>query len=71
MITECHVGLFGQNCSETCSIHCQKTEKCDPVDGSCICQPGWKGKDCKQGKVKVCQVPEQCDHVDGSCMCQP
>ena len=65
------MGNFGQNCSETCSIHCQKPEKCDRVDGSCMCEPGWKGKDCKQGKVKVCQVPEKCDYVDGFCMCQP
>ena len=49
------MGHFGQNCSETCSIHCQKPEECDHLDGSCMCQPGWKGKDCKQGKVKVCQ----------------
>ena len=49
---------------------CQAPEKCDHMDGFCMCQPGWKGKYCKQGKVKVCQEPENCDHVDGSCMCQ-
>ena len=70
-ITECDMGNFGQNCSETCSIHCQEPEQCYHVDGSCMCQPGWKGKDCKQGNIKVCQETEKCDHVDGSCMCQP
>ena len=49
---------------------CQEPEKCDHVDGSCMCLPGWKGEDCKQGKVKVCQVPEKCDHVDCFCMCR-
>ena len=71
IITECDMGSFGQNCGETCSIHCQEPGKCDHVDGSCMCQSGWKGEDCKQGKVQVCQVPERCEHVDDSCMCQP
>ena len=47
-LTECTVGLFGDNCAEFCSPNCKKSGLCDKVTGQCEggCQAGWTQSKC-------------------------
>lgn len=52
---ECGKGLYGENCSQTCSEHCKEGSTCNHVTGQCEvgCNAGWKGAMCDQGDVKI------------------
>ena len=54
---DCHEGIFGDVCENTCSEHC-KTEGCDINDGSCECNIGYAGNPCTE-------CPENCDNSTG------
>ena len=50
-LTECAVGLFGNNCSKNCSLTCGNPGVCHKVTGHCNgrCLPGWEGDMCQNG----------------------
>ena len=51
-LTECAVGLFGNNCSKNCSQTCGNPGVCHKVTGHCngSCMAGWVGDMCEKGK---------------------
>ena len=44
----CPRSVFGINCLNSCSVHCQVPMECDRVTGHCFngCQPGWGDHTC-------------------------
>jgi len=40
----CPAGTWGTNCTNVCE--CTKHGKCQPDDGSCLCESGWTGPLC-------------------------
>lgn len=46
-ILGCNTGYFGFQCAQVCG--CKHNSKCDPVTGTCRCQPGWSGQFCDKG----------------------
>jgi len=57
----CPEGMFGLNCTKKCA--CRNDAKCDPIDGTCTCEPGWKGKTCSQRACKLGFYGENCAKV--------
>ena len=47
-LQDCPRGLFGNNCLNSCSVHCQVQMECNKVTGHCFngCQPGWGDHTC-------------------------
>ncbi|KAK7102383.1 hypothetical protein V1264_020610 [Littorina saxatilis] len=83
----CKPGLYGAQCDQACSGHCQDNT-CDTYNGTCPhgCEPGWTsplcnqtckpgiyGEDCKQACSGHCQDNDTCDTYNGTCPrgCEP
>jgi len=49
LTTDCESSHYGYQCAQLCN--CQNQGICNPVDGSCHCQPGWSGQFCDQSKT--------------------
>ena len=76
----CVEGQYGAECSQTCV--CRHGARCNPVSGSCLCQPGWVGSLCQHvcpagryglncSRHCVCLNGGTCHHVTGRCQCPP
>uniref|UniRef100_A0A3Q4H4Y9 Multiple EGF like domains 11 n=1 Tax=Neolamprologus brichardi TaxID=32507 RepID=A0A3Q4H4Y9_NEOBR len=76
----CLAGLYGINCSSSCS--CQNEISCSHIDGSCICGEGWQGVDCSIpcssgtwglscNQTCQCANGAACNPVSGTCACSP
>lgn len=50
----CTSGRYGKDCEKTCQ--CQNGGTCDPVHGSCTCQPGFIGAHCEEGNIFLIHV---------------
>lgn len=79
LLPGCPQGLFGMNCTQSCS--CVRGT-CNPHDGTCECPPGyygylcdnpcpsgWHGPGC--GLKCLCGNGAACDHQTGQCRCSP
>ncbi|KAJ8311560.1 hypothetical protein KUTeg_010915 [Tegillarca granosa] len=75
----CEKNWYGKDCSIECNCN---NGGCNPVNGTCYCDPGWVGQTCdtpcEQGKYGPncvlncrCMNGALCDPVDGACSCQP
>ena len=53
MLTECHSGTYGQDCTEICGA-CVDKKPCHYVNGTCMngCERGYQGMQCKTGPMK-------------------
>ncbi|EPB72410.1 hypothetical protein ANCCEY_08512 [Ancylostoma ceylanicum] len=61
----CPDGQYGQNCTHVCD--CLNNNKCDPVNGMCLCV-GWMGDKCERGCPKGFYGPmcsKKCDLCNG------
>ncbi|XP_038078145.1 multiple epidermal growth factor-like domains protein 11 [Patiria miniata] len=60
----CPALTYGPNCSLSCS--CLNNGECNPVNGSCDCQPGWMGGHCE----RTCPNGRYGDRCITTCQCQ-
>ena len=73
---ECNNGQFGQDCKENCACNASNTQRCDHVNGKCICQHGWDGEICSQdtdeckGNKYNCPKNSRCENSIGSYTCK-
>ncbi|BFZ22228.1 hypothetical protein BsWGS_25267 [Bradybaena similaris] len=76
---ECPEFTYGADkCNLTCNCDRSRTEKCNSIDGACICKTGWGSLDCSEdvdeclnGKVEACPHNyQQCVNTVGSFQCQ-
>ena len=79
LLPGCPQGLFGMNCTQSCS--CVRGT-CNPHDGTCECPPGYHGYLCDNpcpsgwhgpgcGLKCLCGNGAACDHQTGQCRCSP
>ena len=54
-LKECTTGLFGVDCKQQCSGHCEDNAVCNHTTGQCDegCAAGWRGSECNIGILKL------------------
>ena len=59
---DCLRGLFGNNCLDSCSVHCKVPRECDKVTGHCFngCQPGWGDQTCNTSTCFLLFILKYC-----------
>lgn len=62
--TVCDIGIYGDKCNQSCSIHCIKTngtQTCEKSDGKCNfgCEDGYAGGNCNKTCPQGCISCEQ------------
>ncbi|XP_060576205.1 fibrillin-2-like [Ruditapes philippinarum] len=68
--------MFGEGCKHKCSCNTTNTNKCDNVNGRCICHQGWEGKYCEKDKDEctsnsdICPENSKCENSVGSYSCK-
>ncbi|XP_052803968.1 uncharacterized protein LOC128234050 isoform X2 [Mya arenaria] len=72
---ECPQGEYGPNCTESCDCIEANTDRCDPVDGTCVCKSGYSLIDCSgdinecDDESAVCPTNSECINIPGSYVC--
>ncbi len=51
----CEDGYYGNNCSGLCTCDTNGTDRCDNVNGTCVCLDMWSGNDCEIQATPPCK----------------